>query len=114
VAGTLLAFRLLEFELFIFCSRNAFMFSVKISRSVLPVYRNFVPQEKNPPPEITAALWLLGNLKVVSIELNKRVTISQIASYVKNSICSMAHLHKYRQAAPVGHLNPTVCFFYKI
>jgi len=76
VAGTLLAFRLLEFELFIFCSRNAFMFSVKISRSVLPVYRNFVPQEKNPPPEITAALWLLGNLKVVSIELNKRVTIS--------------------------------------
>lgn len=37
VAGTLLALRLLELELVIFCSRRALMLSVKISRSVRPV-----------------------------------------------------------------------------
>lgn len=32
-------------------------------------------------------------------------------TYVKKSICSIAHLHTWRQFDPVGHLNPTVCFF---
>lgn len=63
VAGTLLAFRLLVDEFVSFCSRSAFILSVSISRSVRPVYLNLVPQEKNPPPEMTAACWLLARLK---------------------------------------------------
>lgn len=34
-------------------------------------------------------------------------------THVKNSICSIAHLHTCLHAAPVGHLNPTVVFFCK-
>lgn len=65
--------------------------SSRISFSVLPVYLNLVPQEKNPPPVTTGA----------SVDFWR----------VKNSICSMAQRQTCRQAAPVGHLKPTVCFF---
>ena len=32
-------------------------------------------------------------------------------THVKNNICSIAQRQTCRHAAPVGHLNPTVCFF---
>lgn len=40
--------------------------SSRISFSVRPVYLNFVPQEKNPPPETIGASELLFNLKYIN------------------------------------------------
>lgn len=89
------------------------MLSVKISRSVRPVYLNFVPHEKKPPPDTTAACWLFGKLYQLdknSIKNYNRDAILE-RTYVKNNICSMAHRHKYRQLVLDEHLNPIVCFF---
>lgn len=64
VAGTLEAFlRILD----VLWTFGSFLLgepeSSKISRSVLPVYLNFVPQEKKPPPDTTeGASELVGKL----------------------------------------------------
>lgn len=65
VAGTLDALRL---RLEVLCMTGSSLAGVcvssKISRSVLPVYLNFVPHEKNPPPDtVDGASELVGRLK---------------------------------------------------
>lgn len=64
VAGTLDAF-LLTLELRCILGSSRFnVLSSNISFSVRPVYLNFVPQEKKPPPVTTeGASELVGNLK---------------------------------------------------
>lgn len=64
VAGTLEAFLLKLDVRWISGSSLDANVSSNISRSVRPVYLNFVPQEKNPPPVTTdGAAELVGNLK---------------------------------------------------
>lgn len=109
VAGTLFAFRLLGLVLFNkCCCLKAFRDSVKISRSVRPEYRNFVPRIK-PPPLTTEACVLFGNLYNICIGFSYNTTILHLIlmmmdliqqnknqtkeTYVKKSICSIAHRH---------------------
>lgn len=137
VAGTLEALRLkLEVRCMLGSSRVNEPVSSSISRSVRPVYLNFVPQEKKPPPDTTdGASELFGKLKIqnsflpfssikldvlcqkISKKLGK-INIFKLLmnylicdAYVKNNICSIAHRQTCLQDAPVGHLKPTVCFF---
>lgn len=46
--------------------------------------------------------------------IHQKLLAEKEHTYVKNNICSMAHLHTWRQFDSVGHLNPTVCFFWKL
>lgn len=68
VAGTLDAFRLiLELRCMLGSSRFKVL-SSSISFSVRPVYLNFVPQEKKPPPVTTdGASELVGNLQYTNV-----------------------------------------------
>ena len=55
-----------------------------------------------------------NNAQHTSNELIFSLCNTRDCTYVKNSICSMAHLQTCRQFDPVGHLKPTVCFFWNI
>lgn len=65
VAGTLEALRLkLDERCTVGSSRPGESLPSRISRSVRPLYLNFVPQENKPPPDITGASELFGSLKI--------------------------------------------------
>lgn len=68
VAGTLEALRLkLDERCTAGSSRPGEFLPSRISRSVRPLYLNFVPHENKPPPDITGASELLGSLEIIHV-----------------------------------------------
>lgn len=59
---------------------------------------------------------LLKQIKIFKLDASCRIMFiytarSREVTYVKNNICSIAQRQTCLHAAPVKHLNPTVCFF---